>query len=310
MPWRPWPPRRSRRLLTPRPLGRRRLPGTLRPSGRRRSGSGSRRRCLPDPEGDGSFEQVTLHPQPGGLALQLAQPGALIAGKSLLFATVDAVLPGPVAEGGVVDAQLPGDLGDRPAGGAHQLHRVTFELGGELPSGPVLLLSHLDTLLSSKMSCQQGEVQLRHRLGWSVQHPVRRAAERDQAAIDRWVAEDWPRIKQSAQRRRACLVFFDESALSLTPNVRRTWAPRGQPPTLTHPFNWQRASMAAAICYGVRGGGAQLCFHVQAGNYDTERLIEVLGELRKFLGGQKATVLWDGLPAHRSTAMRDWIRTQ
>jgi len=126
---------------------------------------------------------------------------------------------------------------------------------------------------------------LRHRLGWSVQHPVRRAAERDQAAIDRWVAEDWPRIKQSAQRRRACLVFFDESALSLTPNVRRTWAPRGQPPTLTHPFNWQRASMAAAICYGVRGGGAQLCFHVQAGNYDTERLIEVLGELRKFLGG-------------------------
>jgi len=139
---------------------------------------------------------------------------------------------------------------------------------------------------------------LRHRLGWSVQHPVRRAAERDQAAIDRWVAEDWPRIKQSAQRRRACLVFFDESALSLTPNVRRTWAPRGQPPTLTHPFNWQRASMAAAICYGVRGGGAQLCFHVQAGNYDTERLIEVLGELRKFLGGPPPGRWTPGLCGH------------
>jgi transposase len=38
---------------------------------------------------------------------------------------------------------------------------------------------------------------LRHRLGWSVQRPVRRAAERDQAAIDRWVAQDWPRIKQT-----------------------------------------------------------------------------------------------------------------
>jgi transposase len=37
---------------------------------------------------------------------------------------------------------------------------------------------------------------LHHRLGWSVQRPVRRAAERDQAAIDRWVAERWPRIKQ------------------------------------------------------------------------------------------------------------------
>jgi transposase len=38
---------------------------------------------------------------------------------------------------------------------------------------------------------------LRHRLGWSVQRPKRRAAERDQDAIDRWVKEDWPRILQT-----------------------------------------------------------------------------------------------------------------
>jgi transposase len=35
---------------------------------------------------------------------------------------------------------------------------------------------------------------LRHRLGWSVQRPKRRAAERDQAAIDRWGRDDWPAI--------------------------------------------------------------------------------------------------------------------
>ncbi len=68
--------------------------------------------------------------------------------------------------------------------------------------------------------------------------------------------------------------------------------------------------MAAALCYGVRGGGAQLCFHVTAGNYDTDTLIEVLGQLRKFLGGEKATLLWDGLPAHRSRAMQAWLNTQ
>ena len=38
---------------------------------------------------------------------------------------------------------------------------------------------------------------LRHRLGWSVQRPKRRAAERDQDAIDQWVKTDWPRIKQT-----------------------------------------------------------------------------------------------------------------
>ena len=68
--------------------------------------------------------------------------------------------------------------------------------------------------------------------------------------------------------------------------------------------------MAAALCYGVRGSGAQLAFHVQAGNHDTDSLIQVLGELRRFLGGEKATLLWDGLPAHRSTAMRAWLAAQ
>jgi transposase len=38
---------------------------------------------------------------------------------------------------------------------------------------------------------------LRYRLGWSVQRPRRRAAERDQAAVDHWVKVDWLRIKKT-----------------------------------------------------------------------------------------------------------------
>jgi transposase len=33
-------------------------------------------------------------------------------------------------------------------------------------------------------------------MGWSVQRPARRASERDEQAIARWVANDWPRIRQ------------------------------------------------------------------------------------------------------------------
>jgi transposase len=36
---------------------------------------------------------------------------------------------------------------------------------------------------------------LLRRLGWSPQRPARRAAERDEAEIARWRAEEWPRIK-------------------------------------------------------------------------------------------------------------------
>ena len=44
---------------------------------------------------------------------------------------------------------------------------------------------------------------LLHRVGWSVQVPARRAAERDEAAIAGWREETWPVIK----------------------GRRRTWAP-------------------------------------------------------------------------------------
>jgi transposase len=37
---------------------------------------------------------------------------------------------------------------------------------------------------------------LRDKLGWSRQRPARKAAERDDEAIARWVGEDWPRIKR------------------------------------------------------------------------------------------------------------------
>ena len=37
---------------------------------------------------------------------------------------------------------------------------------------------------------------LRDKLGWSRQRPARRAVERDDDAVARWVAEKWPRIKR------------------------------------------------------------------------------------------------------------------
>ena len=68
--------------------------------------------------------------------------------------------------------------------------------------------------------------------------------------------------------------------------------------------------MAAGLCYGSRGGGAQVAFHHQVGADDTDSLIGALEGLHRFLGGQKATLLWDGLPAHRSKVVHTWLRQQ
>jgi transposase len=105
-------------------------------------------------------------------------------------------------------------------------------------------------------------------------------------------------------------VFEDESGVSLLPAVRATWAPRGKTPVLRHRFSWKRLSMAGALAYEPDGSDAQLIFQMRPGAYNDETLIEFLTELGVLLDGRKVTLVWDGLPSHRSRRMKDWLATQ
>jgi transposase len=105
-------------------------------------------------------------------------------------------------------------------------------------------------------------------------------------------------------------VFEDESGVSLLPSVRATWAPRGQTPVLRHPFNWKRLSLAAALVYEPDGSDAHLVFELRPGAYNGEALIEFLVDLHQLEPGRRMVLLWDGLPAHRSRCMTDWINDQ
>lgn len=98
------------------------------------------------------------------------------------------------------------------------------------------------------------------------------------------------RPSDGSSRPRALLVLVDESALSLCQRPPHLGVPRPAP-LLVHGFNWKRASMAAALCYRVRGGGAQLCC-CYGWQLRPEGLIAVLGELRRFLGERPP--YWDG----------------
>jgi transposase len=105
-------------------------------------------------------------------------------------------------------------------------------------------------------------------------------------------------------------VFQDESGFSLLPPVRATWAPRGQTPVLRHRFNWARLSMAGALAYKSDGTQAALMFQIKEGSYNTESLIGFLQDLHEHFADANLTLIWDGLPSHRSTAMKDWITSQ
>ncbi|MFJ2873441.1 transposase [Streptomyces sp. NPDC087298] len=111
---------------------------------------------------------------------------------------------------------------------------------------------------------------------------------------------------------RAWIVFLDESGVSLLPQIRRTSSPRGRTPLLRHRLNWKRASMAGAMGYHSADPhrGARLCFHLKPGSYDTTGLIEVLERTKVFYSGERVVLVWDGLSAHWSRAMRAWVAEQ
>ncbi|MFE3460104.1 hypothetical protein ACFXKD_21365 [Nocardiopsis aegyptia] len=70
--------------------------------------------------------------------------------------------------------------------------------------------------------------------------------------------------------------------------------------------------MSAALGYHAAGPGrgARLCFNLRPGNYDTPALIEMLEQLKAFYEGDNVVLVWDGLSAHWSLAMRAWVHGQ
>jgi len=116
--------------------------------------------------------------------------------------------------------------------------------------------------------------------------------------------------KKNARRRRAWIIFQDESGVSERPSIRRTWAPRGETPVLIHAFNWKKLSLCAALAYRWDGKRSRLYFQTRPNNYNAESLRAFLQDLRRHLRGQRATLVWDGLPAHKSRIMQDYLRAQ
>ncbi len=74
-----------------------------------------------------------------------------------------------------------------------------------------------------------------------------RAVEQDEALVQRWLTQDWPRIKK-ARRHGATIVFFDEFGFSFQEAVATTWARKGKRPVLKRVTRDRRAvSTAAAL---------------------------------------------------------------
>jgi transposase len=68
--------------------------------------------------------------------------------------------------------------------------------------------------------------------------------------------------------------------------------------------------MAAVICYHPDGRRVRLLTDHTTGAYNAATLIRALQRLPPLLDRAPVILVWDGLPAHRSTKMKTWIATQ
>jgi len=146
---------------------------------------------------------------------------------------------------------------------------------------------------------------LKRRLGWTSQKPRRKARERDDKEVERWLDDEFPRIVRDAYRRRAYVVLLDESGFQLTPTVRRTLAPRGRTPVLVASDRRDKLSAISAITVSP-AGRVNLHFQVLPDNIDAWAVAGFLEQLRRRLGPM--SVVWDRHTIHgRARVVRAWL---
>jgi putative transposase len=63
------------------------------------------------------------------------------------------------------------------------------------------------------------------------------------------------------------------------------------------------------LAYEPVGSDAHLVFELRPGAYNDKTLIEFLSDLHD-IEQRPVLLIWDGLPAHRSRRMTDWLRNQ
>jgi transposase len=144
--------------------------------------------------------------------------------------------------------------------------------------------------------------------GYTPQKPRRLAREHDDAAMARWLAEDWPRIKQKARRRDACLLLMDESGLLMAPLVRRSWALRGHPPRQKQKVGHrEKVSVAAALWLPPERDRLHLAYQTLVNGYFTN--VEVAEFLSGAVQGLPGPViaLWDGGTMHKGGPIRELV---
>jgi len=119
------------------------------------------------------------------------------------------------------------------------------------------------------------------------------------------------RDQKKARREHATIVFADECGVLMSPNVRRSWAPKGKTPILEQKTRSRtKISIMGAIATTPSFRKVSFIFRLLAGkNFGARECLAFLKQLLANLRG-KVILIWDRLLAHRAVIITRFLKKQ
>lgn len=141
--------------------------------------------------------------------------------------------------------------------------------------------------------------------GLTYQKPEREYFEIDEEARRKWLRYEAPKIRRTVRDFRAMLYFQDESNVSLTAFLGKTWAARGQTPKSR--VTGKRGGVSAMSALSPRG---RLVFRLHDKRIASQEVIDFLDQLLKHHRQRHLVVVMDQAPPHVSQKTREHIQQQ
>lgn len=139
----------------------------------------------------------------------------------------------------------------------------------------------------------------------TYQKPERRYIEASEEDRRYWRRYEVPKIRRTVKKYRAILYFQDESNISLTAFLGKTWAPRGKTPTQEVTGKRGGVSAMSAI-----SGVGRLIFKLHEKRIASDQVIRFLGQMLKHHPRRHLVVVMDQAPPHKSKKTRAFVDGQ
>jgi transposase len=151
--------------------------------------------------------------------------------------------------------------------------------------------------------CLSSVGKLLAQLELTPQKPLRRAYERDPAAIKEWLQATYPQLRQRARQHGAKIYFLDETGFSSEPHLRRTYGLKGKTPVVKTTGQRQKVNVISAV-------SAQGAFWCQVYTHTLKQgpFIEFLQEFRSSRR-EKVCLVLDSHPAHIANFVREYVQS-